>query len=175
MTRDTSPCPCAQLFADLLAGWTDVLERRLRPDLPADACPSVLVHAGCSAGCGVQTLLRLRVSALRPTRWVVRTAPPVPRRDAGDDAAGRSALLAASTVFMTSTRLHPSSVPSPFTAPSIRRLYFPPLGLWRDFLGRVQADGPVVDPLVASEVFSILVDDGMPVLDALDSAADLAG
>jgi hypothetical protein len=83
-------------------------------------------------------------------------------------------LLAASTVFLTaSALLHPQAPPS-LAAPVIRRVYFPPLALWRGFLSRLDADPADPAPLDAAEVFDALVDDGMTVLDALSSSVELA-
>lgn len=164
-----SRCACPSLYADLLAGWAAALSRRLVDVLPAEGCPSVLLRAGCGRGCALRTLLRLRLSGEFPARWAVRAAPPFPGSVDGPASPGDGPLLlAASTVFLTTDRLVSTNVPPALLAPDIRRVYFPPLALWRAFHGRL-----VGDPLPALEVFAVLVADGMGVLEALSSSVDL--
>jgi hypothetical protein len=156
----------------MLADWAGVLERRLHLSVAAEPV-SVLVHAGCSPACGLQGMLRMRLASSVSPRWVLRSSPvPV---DGGIPTERFDVLLrTAATVYLTTFRLAVPSVPAAFAAPTIRRVYFPPLGLWRSFLGGVPGQGDLADPLSATEVFSVLVEDGMPVRDALGTAAQLA-
>jgi hypothetical protein len=116
--------------------------------------------------------VRIQVHSLTSVRWVVRSAPPLPLigLDSGTlEPRLVGPLRAASTVFLTSDRIVTPTMPPSLRVPSIRRVYFPPLSLWREY-----ADRAGVDPLPAVEVFDALVEDGMPVLDALASSAELA-
>lgn len=165
------PCACAEHLTDLLEEWTSVLSRRLGEVPTASGSISVLLHAGCSRRCAVQTLLRMRASCLPSPRWVVRSMPVLPPLLLEADQVAPSvavSLRAASTVYLTSNRLVPPSQPPAFVAPSIRRVYFPPLSLWGEYSSRLDTD-----PLPAVEVFDALVDDGMPVLAALASSVEL--
>jgi len=167
-------CACPSRYADLLAGWTGALARRLGPDLRAAGCPSVLLRAGCGRGCGLQALLRMRLSGERPGRWVVRSVPPSDADlSAGPGPVSSSGLLlAASTVFLTTDRLVGGGVPASFLAPDIRRVYFPPLSLWRGFLEGLD-ERLDADPVPATEVFAVLVADGMDVREAVVCAVAL--
>jgi len=80
-----------------------------------------------------------------------------------------ASLRAASTVFLTYERIVVPSHPPAFLPPSIRRVYFPPLSLWGEYVERLPTD-----LLAAVEVFDALVDDGMPVLSALASSVELS-
>lgn len=164
------PCLCVERLGDLLAGWSGVLVRRLSSAETARDAPSVLAHAGCSPSCGVQALLRLRLAGSGPLRWTFRSSPGAlaPVTDGSD-----LLLRTASTVYLTTSPLSVPSLPVSFRAPQVRRVYFPPLGMWRSFLADLPADG-APDPLSAAEVFSVLVEDGMPVRDALGTAANLS-
>jgi len=98
--------------------------------------------------------------------------PALPPLLLGDESVApcvATSLRAASTVFLTSERIVAPSRPPAFVAPSIRRVFFPPLSLWDQYASRLPAD-----PLAAVEVFDALVDDGMPVLAALTSSVELA-
>jgi len=164
------PCVCVERLGDLLAGWSEVLTRRLSGGEMVRDAPSVLVHAGCSPSCGVQALLRLRLAGSGPLRWTFRSSPAA----LTPGIVGSDVLLrTASTVYLTTSPLSVPSLPVSFRAPQVRRVYFPPLGMWRSFLADMPADG-VPDPLPAAEVFSVLVEDGMPVRDALGTAANLS-
>lgn len=163
-------CVCVERLGDLLAGWSGVLVRRLSSGETVRDAPSVLVHAGCSPSCGVQALLRLRLAGSGPLRWTFRSSPGALVPVAG----GSDALLrTASTVYLTTSPLTVPSLPVSFRAPQVRRVYFPPLWLWRSFLADLP-DEDAPDPLSAAEVFSVLVEDGMPVRDALGTAVRLA-
>lgn len=171
VVRESRSCACADRLVDLLESWTSVLRRRLGENVSPGPL-SVLLHAGCSSSCSVQALLRMRAACLPSPRWVVRSLPVLPPVLLGDESVPPSvatSLRAASTVFLTSERLTTPSQPPTFVAPSIRRVYFPPLSLWREYSERLHAD-----PLDAVEVFDALVDDGMPVLVALASSAELS-
>lgn len=149
-----------------------MLYHRLQPQHPTEGLVSVLLHAGCSRGCVVQALVRMQVCSLASMRWVVRSAPPLPPigLDSGSlEPRLAGPLRAASTVFLTSDRIVTPTMPPALRVPSIRRVYFPPLSLWREYADRTHGD-----PLGATEVFDALVEDGMPVLDALASSAELA-
>lgn len=170
--QSRSSCSCAERLTGLLEGWTSVLRRRLGEDPASPGTVSVLLHAGCSRSCSVQALLRMRASCLPSPRWVVRSMPALPPLLLGDESVApgvATSLRAASTVFLTSERIVAPSRPPAFIAPSIRRVYFPPLSLWDQYSSRLPAD-----PLAAVEVFDALVDDGMPVLAALTSSVELA-
>jgi len=167
-----APCECPAMFADLLADWSCSLERLLASSLCGGGRRSVLVHAGCSRGCGVRALLALRVAAYgtaAPVSWSVLPAPGIPRVPLGGlsvSAAVEPGLRLAAAVDLTDVRLSLRTASPP---PVIRRLFAPPLGVWREFAVLAGADR-----FAATEIFSSLVADGMPVCDALLAAPALA-
>lgn len=147
-------CLCPDEVIDVLPAWLAAVGESTR------YASRGLVPAGCSGLCRAPGLLRLR---LGPS-WSLRPAPPIP----GEVAAvpPRSHLLEPLLRDAATIRCVVGLDPDPVTGV----FFVPPLRCFSRFAARLLEPAAV---LTALEIFAAMVEDGMPISDALFAAPAL--
>jgi hypothetical protein len=160
-------CKCSVNASPHLALWYDMVMHVISPALsstPSDAAICAALPTGCGLQCTLIWGLSAGRQASRAISWVSRPTISIPSNLSLDETSTTTEVVLrdASAIRIKLVRLSDLTLRSSSFS---YQCFVPPVALWSRFVESTE------DASSAAEVFSILVAEGMPVSQALVSAA----